>query len=243
MPLAEVRPGTLPPGAQEIVVQSRADQRTRKWNEPPRPFFYDFCACLRRDTLDDARHESADYFFLQQLAADVHTSGAGGCDPQFSSFLFGVEFEPIDETKLLNGSQRDARQNPQVGNDGDQAAQAKAGALGSSHFHSAANHALRQVIQLADIHVDRTGAVDDVTSGLSAAAPIFDVVVRAESKGDRVVSFMRGDGADIDPFELVVAADGRAELRFVASDAIREELALDGIPVPKPFTVSRTPKM
>ena len=107
----------------------------------------------------------------------------------------------------------------------------------------ASGDALTGLIQLADIHVDRTGAVDDVTSGLSAAAPIFDVVVRAESKGDRVVSFMRGDGADIDPFELVVAADGRAELRFVASDAIREELALDGIPVPKPFTVSRTPKM
>ena len=98
----------------------------------------------------------------------------------------------------------------------------------------AAGSVLTGRIQLADIHVDPTGAVDSVNSGLSAPAPIVDVVVR-----DRTVSFARRDDNDVDPFQLVLLADGHAELRFLPTDDIREELAREGIPVPKPFTLSR----
>jgi hypothetical protein len=98
----------------------------------------------------------------------------------------------------------------------------------------AADSALTGRIQLADIHVDSTGAVDRVDSALSAPAPLFDVIVR-----DRTLSFTRHDDDDVDPFQLVLLADGRAELRFLPTDAIREELARAGIPVPRPLTLFR----
>ena len=96
----------------------------------------------------------------------------------------------------------------------------------------AADGALTGRIQLADLHVDPTGAVDRVDSGLSAPAPLSHVIVR-----DRTVSFTGQD--DDDTFQLVLLADGHAELRLIPTDALREELARDGIPVPKPFTLSR----
>ena len=98
----------------------------------------------------------------------------------------------------------------------------------------AADNTLTGRLQLADIHVDSTGVVDGVNGPLSAPAPIADVIVR-----DRTVSFTRHDGADVDPFQLVLLADGRAELRLIPTDELRQELARDGIPVPKPFTLSR----
>jgi hypothetical protein len=89
-------------------------------------------------------------------------------------------------------------------------------------------------IQLADIHVDAQGNVDTVTSGLSERAPIADVVVRGLT-----IAFARHDGDDVDPFELTVTDDGRAELRFVPPEALRAELAADGVAVPKPFRLTR----
>jgi hypothetical protein len=89
-------------------------------------------------------------------------------------------------------------------------------------------------IQLADIHVDQTGVVDTVLSDLSAPSPVVDVIVRG-----RTVAFARHDGDDVDRFELTLPADGGAELRFLVSDADREELARQGVPAPKPFAVSR----
>jgi hypothetical protein len=98
----------------------------------------------------------------------------------------------------------------------------------------ASGGALTGRIQLADIHVDSTGAVESVNSGLSAPAPLFDVIVKGGT-----ATFTRHDDADVDPFELVLTADGRAELRLIPTDEMREELARDGIPVPKPFALVR----
>ena len=44
---------------------------------------------------------------------------------------------------------------PRSGTDGDEAAEAESGAFGGRHFHPAANHAVRQVIELADLHANR----------------------------------------------------------------------------------------
>ena len=96
-------------------------------------------------------NEPADHFFFQQLAADINAGGSGGGNPQFCGFFFGVEFETVEQAEFLNGPQSDARKNSQIGNDGDEAAQAKSGAFGGGDFHSAANYAMRQHIELFDL--------------------------------------------------------------------------------------------
>ena len=95
----------------------------------------------------------------------------------------------------------------------------------------AADSTLTGRIQIADMHVDSTGAVERLDSGLSDPAPLSQLIVR-----DRTVSFTAHDD---DAFQMVLLADGRAELRFVLTDELREELARDGIPVPKPLVLSR----
>jgi len=64
--------------------------------------------------------------------------------------------------------------------------------------------------------------------------PIFDVTEQPS-----LVTFSRKDGSDTDRFELHVLGAGRAELRFLLSDEDRQELAADGIPVPKPIALTR----
>src|SRR5581483_422502 len=144
--LPEVVLRALAPGSHEIVVETRANERTGNRDEAARPLFDDLNAGLSGDPLDNTRNEAMDHFPLQQFAADVHPGGAGGGDPQLRSLFFRVVFKPIQQTELLNGTESNPCKNRQVGNDGDEAAEAETGALGSSHFHTAANDASRKVI-------------------------------------------------------------------------------------------------
>jgi len=89
-------------------------------------------------------------------------------------------------------------------------------------------------IRLADIHVDAKGDVETVLSGLSAATMLIDVTTR-----NRTLAFSRRDGDDIDHFEMSVIDDRTAELRFLPSDAVRRELADNGIPSPRPIRLAR----
>jgi hypothetical protein len=47
------------------------------------------------------------------------------------------------------------------------------------------------------------------------------------------------EGNDTDHFELRVLDAGRAELRMLLADQDVKELAAQGIPVPKPFALTR----
>jgi hypothetical protein len=49
----------------------------------------------------------------------------------------------------------------------------------------------------------------------------------------------RKDDQDTDRFELRLLDDGASELRFLLDEAIRQELAADGIPVPKPIRLTK----
>jgi hypothetical protein len=94
--------------------------------------------------------------------------------------------------------------------------------------------ALAGSIRLADIHVDAKGDVETVLSGLSAPTLLIDVTTRS-----RTLAFSRRDGDDIDHFEMIVIDDRTAELRFLPSDALRRELADNGIPLPRPVRLTR----
>lgn len=89
-------------------------------------------------------------------------------------------------------------------------------------------------IALADIHVDDQGILSSVGRELSAMTPIFDLAVQGQT-----LAFSRRDGHDTDHFEMTVISDDVAELRLILSEEDRQELAAEGIAVPKPFRVTK----
>ena len=97
-----------------------------------------------------------------------------------------------------------------------------------------ANDTLGGRISLADIHIDPRGEIGEVRSALGQPTPVFDLARR-----NQTLTFACKQGDDIDRFEMTVIGDGRADLRFVPSEADRLELAADGIPEPKPFRLKR----
>jgi hypothetical protein len=96
------------------------------------------------------------------------------------------------------------------------------------------NGALGGRISLGNVHVGAQGEVNQVNSVASEFTPVQDIVLR-----DDGLSFTRRDGDDTDHFEMRAAADGTMQLTFVLSDDDRAELARDGVPVPKPFTLTK----
>jgi len=98
------------------------------------------------------------------------------------------------------------------------------------------NGALTGRIGLADIHVDGSGVVDTVMSDVPGFTPIFDVRLR-----DGLLAFARKDGDDVDRFEMRLVNEG-AELLFAPSAADREALAREGVPLPKPIRLAKTPR-
>ena len=94
--------------------------------------------------------------------------------------------------------------------------------------------ALAGWIRLADIHVDARGDVETVMSDLPEATTLLDITTQA-----RTLTFSRRDGNEIDRFEMAVIDDRTAELRFLFTDALRRELADDGIPMPRPIRLTR----
>ena len=114
MLLAEVGSSAVAPGADKIIIEPRTNSRTRDRNHAPRPFLNSFFAGLRCNPLYYLRHEAIDYFFFQNLAADVDTGGAGCRDPKLGGLFVGVVFETVDQAELLNRAQRDASENAEV---------------------------------------------------------------------------------------------------------------------------------
>lgn len=85
------------------------------------------------------------------------------------------------------------------------------------------------------IHVDGQGNVDRVTEAAPTLRPILDV----RQNGD-VLSFSYENGGDIDKFELRLINTNTAELTVLIPEEARQELAADGIPLPKPFRLAKS---
>jgi hypothetical protein len=97
-----------------------------------------------------------------------------------------------------------------------------------------AGDSLTGEISIGDIQVDDQGGLREVGDPPATATPIFDVVQKTST-----VTFARKDGDDTDRFELRILAHGRAELQLVPTEELRQELAANGIPMPKPFAMTR----
>lgn len=100
-----------------------------------------------------------------------------------------------------------------------------------------ANGTVTGLIGLGDVEVDKQGALARVSEPKRKPTPIFDV-----SQTGSTLRFAVKDGNDTDQFELRVLDAGRAELRMLLADQDVKELAAQGIPVPKPFALTRQVK-
>ncbi len=85
------------------------------------------------------------------------------------------------------------------------------------------------------IHVDGQGEIDGVTEAASALRPMFDV-----RQSGKVVSFTYKNGDDIDRFELRLVDANTADLILLLSEEDRQQLAADGVPLPKPFRLTKS---
>jgi hypothetical protein len=89
-------------------------------------------------------------------------------------------------------------------------------------------------ISLGAMHITDRGEIDRVLAPATNFTPLFDLSYR-----DGVLVFARKDGDDIDRFELRVNGD-TAQLTFLVTEEFRQELKDNGLPVPKPITLTRT---
>jgi hypothetical protein len=94
--------------------------------------------------------------------------------------------------------------------------------------------ALSGRISLGAMHINDRGEIDHVIKPAVNFTPLFDL-----SDRDGVLVFARKDGDDTDRFELRVNGD-TAQLTFLVTEEFRQELKDDGLPVPKPITLTRT---
>jgi len=87
---------------------------------------------------------------------------------------------------------------------------------------------------LGSMHFDRSGEVSEVLETSCTFTPIFDVTLR-----DGVLRFARRDDDETDRFELR-ATNGNVLMTFVFTDAVRAELASQGIADLKPVRLTRS---
>jgi hypothetical protein len=86
------------------------------------------------------------------------------------------------------------------------------------------------------IHVDDEGNVDSVTSASSTPTRMLDM-----RWNDGVLSFGINDGPDVDRFEFRMIDANHAELAMILSEEERRQAAVEQIPLPKPFRLTKTP--
>jgi len=86
------------------------------------------------------------------------------------------------------------------------------------------------------IQVDGKGNVDRVTEAGSTLIPVTDV-----RRSGNVLSFSyQKDGQDFSTFELRFIDTNTAELTVLLPEEERQQLAVEGIPLPKPFRLAKS---
>jgi hypothetical protein len=89
-------------------------------------------------------------------------------------------------------------------------------------------------MSLGDIEVNEQGGLRRVAEPRHGPSPIFDATESAST-----VTFSVKSGPDTGRFELRLLETGEAELKILLDDADREELAANGVPIPKPIRLTK----
>jgi len=99
----------------------------------------------------------------------------------------------------------------------------------------AADGALVGTMGTGTVRFDNNGDVIEAAASPSPKlAPLLEVTVDGSS-----ISFATHEGNDTDHFRLTVVGVDQAELTFIWTQELLEELKDEGIPVPKPFRLRR----
>jgi hypothetical protein len=85
------------------------------------------------------------------------------------------------------------------------------------------------------IHVDKEGNVDSATPASTTLSRMLDIRWNGS-----VLSFSIKADDDVDRFELRLINTNTAELTPIVPEEQQRELAADGIPLPKPFRLTKT---
>jgi hypothetical protein len=92
----------------------------------------------------------------------------------------------------------------------------------------AVDNTLAGAIGTGNVRVDDNGDVIEVTDVPMTLTPLYQVVVKGPS-----VTFTRPEGTDTEHFRLTVLGADQADLLFLPSEELLEELKEAGIAVPK----------
>ena len=98
----------------------------------------------------------------------------------------------------------------------------------------AVDNTLAGAIGTGNVRVDDNGDVMEVTAVPMTLTPLYQVVVKGAS-----VTFMRPEGTDAEHFRLTVLGADQADLIFLPSEELLEELKEAGIAVPKPIRLHK----
>jgi hypothetical protein len=99
----------------------------------------------------------------------------------------------------------------------------------------AADGTLAGTMSTGTVRFDDSGDVIEAAApGSPTLTPLLEVKVDGSS-----VSFATHAGNDTDHFRLTVVGADEAELTFIWTEELLEELKDEGIPVPKPFRLRR----
>lgn len=100
---------------------------------------------------------------------------------------------------------------------------------------SAVDGTLAGKMATGTVHFDKNGDVDEAAAPASMTmTPLLEVTLDGTS-----LSFATHEGNDTDHFRLTVVGADQAELTFILTEELLEELKDEGIPVPKPFRLRR----
>ena len=98
----------------------------------------------------------------------------------------------------------------------------------------AADNTLAGAIGTGNLRVDDNGDVLEVTAVPMTLTPLYEVIVKGPS-----ITFMRPEGGDDEHFRFTVLGADQAELAFLLSEELLEELKDEGIAVPKPIRLHK----
>ena len=97
-----------------------------------------------------------------------------------------------------------------------------------------ADGTLAGMMRIGNLRFDDNGDVLEAAPVPSTLTPLIDVTVNGSS-----LSFAIHEGNDTDHFRLTVVGVDQAELAFILSEEILEELKDEGLPVPKPIRLHK----
>ena len=173
----EVALDAAAPAAHEGKVQCTADGRTCQRYEPADPLFGCFRAKFRCQAFRDAGGNLFENLFFGQILAVIDARGGCGRFPHFDPLIASVRFETVKQSKPLNQTQGNHREQAGIRKKGDHTAQAESRAFREGQALCIADQSRSDGIQPLNRDILHAGKIRDPDAMLvrKVAAEFFGV--------------------------------------------------------------------